>query len=69
MIQTLHLAQNNDNGNDHYIGKLLHCYIVTLIYYYINYLVSLTLKISPKTPLAVTCAPAPAPMMTIGFSP
>jgi len=27
------------------------------------------LKISPKTPLAVTLAPAPAPWITIGCSP
>ena len=34
-----------------------------------HYLPSLNLKISPKTPRAVTAAPAPAPIITIGFSP
>jgi hypothetical protein len=34
-----------------------------------NYPLSESLNISPKTPLAVTADPAPAPCITIGLSP
>jgi len=59
--EMLRRAQHDNSNQYRSTATLLDCYI--------NYFVSLSLKISPKTPLAVTFAPAPAPMITIGCSP
>ena len=70
------LLLSNKNKIETFIPIIIKMTFILLAFFdwslktnYFNYPLSDNLKISPKTPRAVTADPAPAPWITIGLSP